>query len=160
MLWHDVLKEAQNQCSIRLETTIEAYLVWLLSYYTAKPEIIGKVVAISFLQALQHQERQRAASLQSVGDQCLLYTGLFPRAPQRRSLKLNYFVSLGRAAYMGISNTSELYSELALQFVPLMDVLQSIRPTPDLLPLEAYEQWQELGSKRALAILRSYTKGG
>ena len=159
LLWQDVIKDAEDQCAIRLATEIESYLVWLLHRYTTKPDMVRKVVATAFLEALQLQERERTASLQLVGDHCLLYTGLFPHAQQRRLVKINYFVALGRAAYMGMSNQkNDLYDALSVQFVPLMDVLQSIRPQPDLLPLEAYDQWKELGSLRALKILRSYTK--
>jgi hypothetical protein len=161
LLWQDVIKEAEAECEIKLQTEIEAYLVWLLYRYTTRPDVIRKVFAIRFLQALQLQEQQRFISLQEVGDECLLYTGLFPHARERRAPKMHYFVSMGRAAYLGISRkTNDLYGVLAVQFVPLMDVLQSIRPMPDLLPLEAYDQWKELGSQRALKILKLYTKGG
>ena len=159
-LWQDVIKDAKDHCAITLGTELESYLVWLLYRYTTKPDMVRKVVATAFLEAVQLQQRQRIASLQLVGDHCLIYTGLFPHAQLRRAVKINYFVALGRAAYMGISSKkNDLYDELSMQFVPLMDVLQSIRPEPDLLPLEAYDQWKELGSQRALKILRSYTKG-
>jgi hypothetical protein len=160
LLWQDVVKEAEDQCATSLATEIETYLVWLLYRYTTKTEMVRKVVAPVFLEALQSQEHERHASLQLVGDHCLLYTGLFPHAQERRLVKITYFVSLGRAAYRGLSSRkNDLYDALSMQFVPLMDVLQSIRPQPDLLPLEAYDQWKELGSQRALKILRSYTKG-
>lgn len=158
-LWQDVIKEAEEQCAIKLQAEIETYLVWLLHRYTSKPDIIQKVFATAFLQALQLQQQERFISLQQVGDECLLYTGLFPHALQRRSLRMTYFVALGRTAYLSISSTTnDLYGILAGQFVPLMDILQSIRPMPDLLPLEAYDQWKELGSERAFAILQSYLK--
>src|SRR5262249_52839092 len=100
------------------------------------------------------------SSLQNVGDQCLLFVGLFPHAAEKKHVKINYFVDLGRSAYANISHTvNDLYWSLAIQFVALMDVLQSIRHTPDLLPLEAFEQWSELDSQRALQILNEYTKG-
>jgi hypothetical protein len=67
---------------------------------------------------------------------------------------------LGRVAYAAISKTADdLYGALSLEFVLLADVLQSIRPTADLQPLEAYDQWNETGSRRALKILQSYTQG-
>ena len=48
---------------------------------------------------------------------------------------------------------NDLFWVLALQFVTLMDVLQSISQTSQLLPLDAYEQWETLGSRRAFAYL-------
>lgn len=159
ILWQDVIKEAEDSCAIKLEHELEAYLVYLLYRYTDKPDMLGQVFAKAFLQAMQLTENQRNFSLQQVGDQCLLFAGLFPRIHQHRSIKIAYFVEIGRAAYLNISNHStNIYSSLGAQFVLLMDILQSIRQPPDLMPLEAYDQWKELGSIRALTILQSYTK--
>lgn len=160
ILWHEVIKNAEDRCSITLNEELEAYLISLLIRYTDKPEVAQQIFAKAFLSALQQGVKQRALSLQTVGDQCLLYAGLFPRHAEKRTVKITYFVDLGRAAYSNISNTTnDLYWSLALQFVVLTDVLQSIRQPSDLLPLEAYEQWSQLGSKRAFNILQTYTRG-
>lgn len=160
VLWYDVVKNAEDRCSITLNEELEAYLISLLIRYTDKPEVAQQIFAKAFLNAIQQGEKQRILALQNVGDQCLLYAGLFPRQAEKRRVRITYFVDLGRAAYSNISNTAnDLYWALSLQFVALMDVLQSIRQPPDLLPLEAYEQWSQLGSKRALSILQSYTRG-
>lgn len=159
VLWQDVVRHAENRCSISLQQELESYLISLLIRYTNKPELSKQIFATVFLKALQTHEAGREISLQHVGDQCLLFTGLFPRIAEKRLVKINYFVNLGRSAYAAISHcTDDLYSSLALQFVVLMDVLQSIRADSQLLPLEAYEQWNELGSKRALQILQEYSK--
>lgn len=158
ILWQDVVKHAESRCSITLKEELEAYLVSLLVRYTNKPEIVKQIVATAFLEAMQKREKQRNMSLQDVGDQCLLFAGLFPRAAEKRNVKIGYFVDLGRSAYSAISaKTTDLYGSLAVEFVVLMDVLQSIRQVPDLLPLEAYDQWMEVGSQRALKILNEYT---
>lgn len=66
---------------------------------------------------------------------------------------------MGRSAYSTLAqHGNDLFSHLALEFVLLMDVLQSIREPSILTPLEAYEQWSDLGSKYALMILKQYTK--
>jgi hypothetical protein len=41
-----------------------------------------------------------------------------------------------------------------------MDILQSIRiqNLPDLKPIEAYDLWNDAGSKRALKVLNQYSK--
>lgn len=157
-LWQDVIKHAENRCSVTLEQELEAYLVSLLIRYTNKPEVLKQIVATAFMEALQQRENQRNMSLQYVGDQCLLFAGLFPRIAEKRHVKLSYFIDLGRSSYAAISSKADdLYGSLAIQFVVLMDVLQSIRQYPDLLPLEAYDQWIEVGSQRALKILGEYT---
>src|SRR3990167_6925576 len=122
MLWQDVIKQAENRCSISLKQELEAYLVSLLVRYTNRPDIVRQIVATAFLNAIQEESRQH--SLQCIGDQCLLFTGLFPQITKRRQVKIKYYVDLGRSAYAAISSTTnDLYSSLAFEFVALMDVL-------------------------------------
>lgn len=159
VLWQDVVKHASNRCDVNLQQELEIYLSILLARYTNKPEVAKKILAQAFLEALQKRAQQREISMQDVGDQCLLFAGLFPRSAEKKHVKISYFVEMGRTAYLSISKvTNDLYDTLALHFVVLMDVLQSIGPTPLLLPLEAYDQWHEVGSQRALKILQEYTR--
>jgi hypothetical protein len=70
---------------------------------------------------------------------------------------------MGQSAYGTLAKTrNDLYGSLAKQFVTLMDVLQSVRhhspQVPDLLPLQAYDLWNETGSQRAMTILKHYTQ--
>ncbi|MBV9576255.1 MAG: hypothetical protein JO149_06495 [Gammaproteobacteria bacterium] len=160
VLWQDVVKQAENHCLIELDPNLETYLISLLMRYTTKPEMTQQIFATAFLEALQLQENQRKICLQKIGDECLLFAGLFPHAIEKRHVNIAYFVDIGRSAYLTVSNTAhDLYWSLALRFVVLMDVLQSIRQHTDLLPLEAYEQWNEVGSQRAFRILQSYSRG-
>src|SRR3990167_5880445 len=161
-LWHSIVHDAEKSCAIALKEDIESYLVFLLMRYTTKPEFIKHVIALDFLENIQHTQKQHGLVLQEVGDTCLLFTGLYPKIAEKRLVKLSYFVNLGQAAYVRISKKSnDLYYSLGKQFVCLMDVLQSIRQYskeyPDLLPLQAYEQWNDTGSQRAFSILQQYT---
>jgi hypothetical protein len=157
VIWRDVVKGAEDRCQVTLHEEIESYLVSLLIRFTNKPELARAAIANGFLQAIQETELQRRYSLAMVGDQCLLLSGLFPGVAEKRHVKIRYFVDIGRSAYANISNTtSDLYGSLAMQFVMLMDVLQCINQRQVLLPLEAYDLWQDLGSRRALRALQSY----
>lgn len=158
-LWQDVVKQAEHQCKTVLKTELESYLVSLLMRYTNKPELVKQIIATAFLEAISNRYHERFA-LQNLGDQCLIYAGLFPKTAEKRLVKISYFVDMGQGAYGKISQyANDIYSLLAAQFVALMDILQSIRCDQTLLPLEAYEQWEQVGSQRALSILQSYTKG-
>lgn len=158
-LWQDVIKHAEGRCSIALREELETYLISLLIRYTNKPEVAKQIFATAYFEAFRLHQNERKTSLQHVGDQCLLFAGLYPHVAEKRHVKISYFVDMGRSAYAGVSGKAhDLYWTLAFQFVALMDVLQSIRQYPDLLPLEAYEQWEEVGSQRALQILREYTQ--
>lgn len=157
-LWRKVLKDAQQHCSVVLDSELEAYLVSLLTRYTNKPDISKQVFARAFLQAMQHQDSLRNHSLQQVGDQCLIFAGLFPQRAKRKLIKIDYFIDLGRSAYSAVTGTAaDLFNVLALEFVMLMDVLQSIR-NDELMPMDAYEQWELVGSQRALRILNAYSE--
>lgn len=159
-LWKDIIKTAEDKCSVQLDDELEAYLTLLLARYTNRPEMVKQLLADAFLRALQQRARERDYSLQAVGDQCLIFAGLFPRAAVRKNVNISYFVEIGRSAYQAVSrSTNDLCNSLAMQFVVLMDVLQSINPHAELLPIEAYDQWNEVGSDRALRILQAYTQG-
>lgn len=163
-LWVETVHEAEALCNITLQEDIESYLVFLLVRFTTRPEYIKKVLATEFLTGLEQTARQQQHILQNVGDQCLIFSGFFPKQAIRRHVNVSYYVNLGQSAYSVISRTeNDLYSLLASQFVTLMDVLQAFRQYthnhPDLMPLEAYELWNETGSQRALSILKQYTQG-
>ncbi len=159
-LWQRVIQHAEGRCAIALGKEFENYLISLLIRYTTQPEIAKQVMSIAYLDALSLGKKERSISLQQVGDQCLLLAGLFPQIAERRHVKITYFVHLGRTAYAEISEKSnDFFWTLAWHFITLMDVLQSIRPIANLQPLQAYELWDELGSQRALQILKEYSNG-
>lgn len=163
-LWHEIIHDAETQCSIPLHEDLESYLVFLLIRYIDKPELMKQIIATEFLQSLKLPRGERSLALQEIGDKCLLFSGLFPSLADKRLVKISYFVNLGITAYDGISKKhNDLYYSLAKRFVSLMDVLQSIRrysdDYPDLLPFQAYDLWNETGSKRALSVLKGYSKG-
>ena len=162
-LWHDVIYQAENLCEVSLPQEVESYLVFLMIRYTATPDIVNHVMATDLLKGLQSGSGEREVKLQGVGDKCLIFSGLFPQQAEQRLVKISYFVNLGQSSYATLSREhNDLYWRLAHQFVLLMDVLQSLRQTsdkyPDLLPLQAYEQWSETGSQRAYTILKEYTR--
>jgi hypothetical protein len=161
-LWKDAIRHGEKLCSVTLQSELEEYLVSLLVHYTNKPEFAKQIIALKFLESMQAAPNQRMLGLRMVGDQCLLFSGLFPHIADRKQVKISYFVDMGRSAYAAISAKAyDLNDLLAGQFVILMDVLQSIRQfsddIPDLTPLAAYEQWNTLGSARALRALKNYT---
>lgn len=163
-LWHDIIHEAEAACTISLKEEVEAYLVFLLARYVNKPGFVKEIIAYEFMRGLKSGRSQQHSQMQDVGDKCLLFSGLFPHIADKKLVKISYFVNIGQAAYSTISKQStDLYGMLAGQFVTLMDVLQSIRnysdKITDLLPLEAYELWNDVSSQRALKVLQQHTGG-
>ena len=161
-LWYDVIHDAETSCAHNFKQEIEAYVVFLLMRYMTRPDIVKQIMATDFLQSVNNwRPIQRENGLQDVGDKCLIFSGLFPQLASKRLVNISYFVKLGQSAYSSISKTdTDLYGSLAKQFVPIMDVIQSLRHDerfPGLTPLEAYELWNETGSQRALATLKLYS---
>ena len=161
-IWYEIVHDAEKSCSVTLQQEVESYLVFLLIRYLRRPELVSSVMATCFLDALQAPLVARNEMLRAIGDQCLLLSGLYPDVAKKRRVRIGYFVGLGRSAYVASSAvTDDLYAQLGGLFVPLMDVLQSLRHSdsrfPDLLPMEAMELWSETGSRRALSILKQYT---
>lgn len=162
-LWHDIIHEAEAACTITLKEELESYLVFLLMRYMDKPEIMRHIIATEFMSGLHENRKKQQWIFQEVGDKCLIFSGLFPHIADKRLVKISYFVDMGQAAYATLSKkNSDLYGLLARHFVPLMDILQSIRryskDYPDLLPLQAYDLWNDSSSQRAFQLLKNTTR--
>lgn len=157
ILWRDAIQAAQTRCHVNLSAELESYLVSLLIRFTTQSDLARQVIAVEYLRAMQESQSVRRYALATVGDQCLVITGIFPDFANRRQINARYFVEIGRSAYANVAATAtDIYTMLAQQFVLLMDVLQALNERHVLLPLQAYDLWQELGSQRAFDILQGY----
>lgn len=164
--WQDLVTEASQACNVLLSEDIESYLVFLLMRFTGSPQMAHKIMALEFLQSINSFGTQKSQALRDVGDQCLLYSGLFPGRAKRRRVRVSYYVNIGKSAYLSLSENgrnsrNNLFAELANQFVPLMDILQSMRELDNqaviLDPIQAEEIWSDTGSNHALQTLKAFT---
>lgn len=165
--WQKLVKEAEAQNDIDLDEELESYLVFLLMRYTEKPEMAAKVMALEYLRGMQVGGTHRQVQLRDVGDQCLLYCGLFPRRAERRRVRISYYVEMGRSAYHCVAEASHkamgtMFSHLSERFVELMDTLQAMRTIHGnkqevLDPLRAFEVLADCGSQRARKVLATTT---
>ena len=162
--WHTLISEAEQAVGVTLEPELESYLVFTLMRYLNRPEMAQRVLALDYLEAAHCQGREQQERLRDVGDQCLLYSGLFPRRAERRRIRVSYYVDLGRSAYNHLGSSgivhSALYAELAQTFVIAMDILQAIRnlrQDQQLDPLGSLELWQDTGSAVARQALSDIT---
>jgi hypothetical protein len=84
-------------------------------------------------------------------------SGFFPDSFRRRTIDVDYYVSMGEYAYGSLSRRdedafAEVFGELARKFVGYMDVLAdvsertTVTSSADLLRL--YEKWLRTGSSR------------
>lgn len=165
--WHTLICDAEQSCHTHLGEQLQSYLVFLLMRYTKQAQLAETIVALEYLHSLETTGQHQQDSLQSVGDQCLLFVGLFPRIAQRRRVKMRYYVDMGVQAYSVLAASSStfkatLFDDLAQHFVILMDVLHATREihsnVPSLEPLEAMELWADTGSHHAKQCLSQYTQ--
>ena len=151
--WHALINEAQLAANYHLEEQLESYLVFLLMRFTDQPQLLSRVIATEFLESQHHADHERHMRLRDVGDQCLLFSGLFPHIAERRHVRISYFVNIGRSSYLQMSemkSDASLYSSLSEQFVQMMDILQTLRtPSHHANPLQTFDLWSDTGSKQA-----------
>jgi len=160
--WQELVRTAAAECQFNLEEDLESYLVFLLMRFAAKPQMAGAVLALEYLQGLMRGGRLHEQQLRDVGDQCLLYSGLFPLRARRRLVRVHYYVDLGRTAYRHLAGRAqqawaETFHRLAADFVALRDILQAMRELDgrgELDALALHELWDECGSRRAGETLR------
>jgi len=166
--WQALVQDAEAFNGVSLNEELESYLVFLLMRYMQQPELASKVVALEYLNGAQAQGSEQQERMRDVGDQCLLFSGLFPNLAERRLVKISYYVNIGRSAYMNVSGLTQaalanMYNNLSQSFVILMDTLQAIRNMNNnqmqLQPLMAYELWQDTQSKQARHVLSKNTPG-
>lgn len=152
--WKSLIQSAEARSAITLPLPLENYLTLLIERFSRETSLFNAVMAMAWLEAKQRAE---AEQYMKVGDECLMLAGLFPHYIDRRSLRLRYYVQLGRSAYAALSHhTSDLYGALASEFVVLTDVLYYVRSDALLLPFEAYQRFEAIGSDHAKRVLADY----
>jgi hypothetical protein len=114
-------------------------------------------LAFRLARALETGGSEQRARLRSLGDFSLFMTGFFPDSFRRRTVDVDYYVSMGEYAYGSLSRRdedafAEVFGELARKFVGFTDVLADVSErtgqssSTDLLRL--YEKWMRTGSSR------------
>ncbi len=139
------------------------YLVNLLCQYV-RPDAARRgqsldeePLAIQLTRALQTGGSEQRMRLRSLGDFSLFMSGFFSDSFRRRTVDVDYYVSMGEYAYGSLSRRdedafAEVFGELARKFVDYMDVLAdvsertAVTSSADLLRL--YEKWLRTGSSR------------
>ena len=134
--WHALLSEAQMVLGHELDDDLSHYLQLTLEHYSSDSGVIGSVVALDFMQALQTNGQQGLILLRDVGDRVLLTAGLFPEQASHYSVSLGYYIGMGQSAYSTIASTCvslpktwdrSLFAHISNHFIGLMDVLSTMR---------------------------------
>ncbi len=129
--WHAFVNEAQASTRVILDEELESYLVFLLMRFAMTTDWIESPIALDFLKSMQ-QKPIHLESLRIIGDKSLLFSGLFPEIAMKRHVGLDYYIEMGKSAYLTVSELEEksnsaLYYHLSLNFLNLKTILDALR---------------------------------
>lgn len=160
-----------------VEPTTTHYVVNLLTLYSRSEELYDddgearghKPLALMLADAEDATSaEERNYTLQRIGDIALFIAGFFADSLATHVVDLDYYIHMGGGAYGSLSDRirgtfrgnafADTYSELAVKFQALVDVLNEMRDRErqesDVDLLRAYTVWRRTGSKRAANVLR------
>lgn len=126
--WQALIQESSKAVGIFLPEELESYLVFLLMRFIKMPELAASVLALDYLEAQQQLSASKREYLHNLADKCLLYAGFYPDRASKKQVSVDYFVKLGRTAYLDLSDLTEqhmskLYQHLSEEFISLMEIL-------------------------------------
>ena len=129
--WYALINEASTYKNLHLSLEIESYLVYLLMKFYDKPDLAGEVIGLEFLKSLQSIQF-KPYQLKEVGDKCLIHAGLFPEQTKKRRVNTDYYIKLGKTAYLTLAEVTEtndqiLFNTLCDRFIPMMEILNATR---------------------------------
>jgi len=159
----ELVESALSRQQLRANELTSYYLVDLLCRFVRPDQRIpynddiGEPLALRLGRALDSAGLEQRARLRNLGDFSLFMSGFFSDSLHRSVVHIDYYVSMGEYAYASLSRRDvdaygEVFSELARNFVPFMDVLADVseqttsRSAVDVLRL--YEKWLRTGSPR------------
>ena len=159
----ELVESALSRQHLRANELTSYYLVDLLCRFVRPDQRIpynddsGEPLALRLGRALDSAGLEQRARLRNLGDFSLFMSGFFSDSLHRSVVHIDYYVSMGEYAYGSLSRRDvdaygEVFSELARNFVPFMDVLADVseqttsRSAVDVLRL--YEKWLRTGSPR------------
>jgi hypothetical protein len=160
----DRIEAALARQGLQAATLTSYYLVDLLCRFTQPERRIpyyeepDAPLAMRLARALEAGGMEQRTRLRNLGDFSLFVSGFYSDSLRRRTVDLDYYVSMGEYAYSRLASRDtdalgEVYAELGRKFVPFMDTLADVsegtdRSSPrDVLRL--YEHWLRTGSSRA-----------
>ena len=161
--FRELVESALTRQQLRPNELTSYYLVDLLCRFVRPDRRIpfaddtAEPLALRLGRALESGGMEQRARLRNLGDFSLFMSGFFSDSLSRRSVDVDYYVSMGEYAYGSLSRRDEdalgeVFAELARKFVPFMDVLSlvseqaGVRSSVDVLRL--YEKWLRTGSAR------------
>lgn len=170
------IRQAFNNQKIDAAPHTEFYLVNMLSDFChatklhASPEKKQTPLAIQYLESLQMDQAEGFRLLKELGDFSLFFSGFFHDSLSRKTVDVDYYISMGGNAYHRLHSMiqsskygdafRETFFELASNFVRFVDALSEIsencKVAKDSDLLRLYERWLSTGSERIRKKLNEF----
>lgn len=162
---------AISHSGVETSEMTEFYIVNLLDQYREVSKLFAeegdgpvlKPLALMLDEAQDADPVVKRACLKRLGDTALYVAGFFTDYVHKSLVDLNYYISMGGAAYGSLSSMQrkraiqELYYELAVKFSFLVEVLANVAPWSQHIDnqrlVRLYAQWLKSGDARLKVIL-------
>ena len=165
--WRAMLTEAQHMARRYLPPVVDDYVVQLLYRAVGKPNSQVGEDARAVIERMVRHNSLRQMNFAAIGDQSLIFGGLFPEQAIKKGIPIAYFIHAGCNAYREFAALinepaqRELFNALADHFVAVIDALHTMRGlqqnSPCIDALNAYQLWTETGSTYARQVLSEVT---
>lgn len=146
-----LIQRKMTESGVYVSAEVKDYLSDLLQFYIFTDHLFGEVsssgkkhiktLAETYLLAYSSPSSMKSA-LKKVGDTSLYLSGFFRESLKRKTVSLDYYITMGRKAYETLANLQNqiLFKELADRFLDLMFILfriqqHSLAKAPYLLSL-------------------------
>jgi hypothetical protein len=158
-----LVESALSRQHLRATELTSYYLVDLLCRFMRPDQRIpfnedsDQPLALRLSRALESGGMEQRARLRNFGDFSLFMSGFYSDSFRRRSVDVDYYVSMGEYAYASLSRREQdafggVFSELARKFVMYTDILADVSErtgsSSSLDVLRLYEKWLRTGSPR------------
>jgi hypothetical protein len=171
----ELVRGAVDHQKVKLQPETEFYLVKLLNRFIFSESLYSKnsegtledqPLALMYKDALEAEVPTSQKSLfQNVGDISLYKAGFFSESLSKFNLDVNYFASIGGAAYHNAAERSGdkhfrvMFGELSTKFIKMVDVLNEVSeqtsvPSSEQDLFKLYDMWSRTGSERAARALK------
>lgn len=158
----ELVDSALERQRVQTDEFTSYYLVNLLCQFVRPGARAGAAdaeqpLALRLQRALESGGAEQRARLRDLGDFSLFTSGFFSDSLQRRSVDVDYYVSMGEYAYGSLSRNdedafSDVFADLARRFVGYVDVLADISERTAVTScndvLRLYEKFLRTGSIR------------
>ena len=130
-IFYDLVKAAKHTTKIELNEDLEAYIVFLLTEFLPKPDIVAMPLAIQLLETMQMDgSRKKLDAYKGIGDVSLIKASMFKEQMRLKGMPADYYSDIGRTAYYQMSIIKpnvQLYFDLFDRYLDIVPILEAIR---------------------------------